>query len=149
MVRKYIRVPDGNDTPNFDDLGFPIAGRGKPIGVVLGELQGDHLVFGYSLVHPNDEYIQAKADLTAYGKLFGGKYSISMRWSDEEINHYFRVSPMSKRVCERIQPIIMWMRDEYVRHPEKCCKMPAYFPYIVQHVTGVEVPAEQSDDTEG
>lgn len=67
IVRKYIRVPDGN------------AGRGQPIALIMAKIDNDVVRLGISLCSPNDQFTRAKAIALAQQSYDSGKFTVPLQ----------------------------------------------------------------------
>lgn len=116
MVRRYVRVPDGN----FNKDGNP--GRGKPVGVAVAEV--DHInnsvMFGFSLCHVNDNFDRVLGNKIAGQRMLSGKYTVAfadntdpMSIIQSSLQH--RKDPDLAFPLDSISYVLNWTVNEAIR----------------------------------
>lgn len=118
MIRRYVRVPDGNRSAT----GGP--SRGRPVGIVIGHRPNNtgRIYFGFSRCSPVDTFDTVNGDEIAFGRLNSCEF-----WFDPDTDSF------SSSLCREmysafndIIPEIEWVIEEIVEHPERACRMPKH-----------------------
>jgi len=116
MIRRYVRVPDGNHREDGS------LSRGRPVGLVLGENRNGIIHLGYSRCSDADQYNPQSADQIALSRLQSSEF-----WYDSNNDTYSGdlTRDLYSSFSDMIEEI-EWVITETLDHPERNCRMPKY-----------------------